>query len=761
MRSGILFPVYRWGLFFITSFAFILLPAVVKSQTVSKHIVIDQFGYLPSARKIAVIKDPAVGFDAADAFTAGPVYAVMNEQGANVFEGQPAAWKYGSLDHSSGDHAWTFDFSALTEPGTYYVLDIENNVKSHSFRIGHSVYNEALRQSVRTFFYQRAGHEKQAPYAQKGWADAASHIGPLQDRNARLFSDRYNASTERDLHGGWYDAGDYNKYSSWTAQYIIELLKAYLERPDAWGDDYNIPESGNGTPDILDETRWGLDFLLRMQNEDGSVLSIVGLSHASPPSTAVGPSLYGPANTSATQNASAAFALASKVFRSIGDQVYAEKLVQSAEKAWDWSEANPKILFRNNDVAYGSQGLGAGQQEEDDYGRIVGRISAACFLFDATGKTKYRDYFDAHYMETHLFQYSFAYPFESAIQDVLLYYTAIPQATGTVATAIRNKYRTSMNSTDNFSAYYNKTDPYMAHLKDYTWGSNGVKARQGLMFYNMIHYQLDASKYTDAQNAAAGYIHYLHGLNPLNMVYLSNMYRYGGDHCVNEFYHTWFTDGSPLWDRNGVSVYGPPPGFLTGGPNPSYDWDACCPSGCGSAANNGKCLSENNTPPKGQPAQKSYKDFNTGWPLNSWSVTENSGGYQVPYIRLLSKFVDFNYDCNEEAGGTAWIDACGNCVGGSTGREPAESCEEPVAASHPMEDGSVQVFPNPNTGDLYISGLKRPPYKVEIIDNTGRAVMTAILSGDGALSVVTLPQGVYILKICGQHEIHLRKVAKK
>ncbi|MGK3960067.1 hypothetical protein WMF38_44335 [Sorangium sp. So ce118] len=39
------------------------------------------------------------------------------------------------------------------------------------------------------------------------------------------------------------------------------------------------------------------------------------------------------------------------------------------------------------------------------------------------------------------------------------------------------------------------------------------------------------------------------------------------------------------------------------------------------------------------PAQKSYKDFNTSWPLNSWAVTENSNGYQASYIRLLSKFV--------------------------------------------------------------------------------------------------------------------------
>lgn len=80
---------------------------------------------------------------------------------------------------------------------------------------------------------------------------------------------------------------------------------------------------------------------------------------------------------------------------------------------------------------------------------------------------------------------------------------------------------------------------------------------------------------------------------------------------------------------------GPPPGYLVGGPNPSYDWAGCCPSGCGT----GECTAESVSPPKGQPDQKSYKDFNAGWPLGSWSVTEPSDGYQVKYIRLLSKFV--------------------------------------------------------------------------------------------------------------------------
>ena len=182
----------------------------------------------------------------------------------------------------------------------------------------------------------------------------------------------------------------------------------------------------------------------------------------------------------------------------------------------------------------------------------------------------------------------------------------------------------------------------------------------------------------DAFNAALGYIHYIHGVNPFNMVYLSNMYDFGGDSCVNEFYHSWFDNGSAKWDRVGTSLYGPPPGFVPGGPNPSYNWDGCCVTpNCGSAANNAVCASENLSPPQGQPKQKSYKDFNTSWPLNSWEVTENSCGYQVSYLKLLSKFVN-GYDCHGDLAGSAYLDDCGICSGGNTNREPeVEPCNCP------------------------------------------------------------------------------------
>ena len=195
------------------------------------------------------------------------------------------------------------------------MLDVEKNLRSFEFEISPAIYNGLLRHAVRTFFYQRVGFAKDAKYAGAAWADGASHLGPLQDKNARPYNEKNNAAKEVDVSGGWFDAGDYNKYTNWTANYVVDFMRAYLEAPDVWKDDYNIAESGNGIPDLLDEAKWGIDHLLKMQQNDGSVLSIVGLSHASPPSSATGQSLYGLVSTSATLNTAGAFALASKVYR--------------------------------------------------------------------------------------------------------------------------------------------------------------------------------------------------------------------------------------------------------------------------------------------------------------------------------------------------------------------------------------------------------------------------------------------------------------
>jgi len=612
----------------------------IEALPISPTLVVDQFGYLPASEKIAVIRLPSVGFDADQAAPVAASYSIVDAaNGQEVLTVTPTPWNGGAVDDSSGDAAEWLDFSELTTPGEYYVVDGESSLRSARFLIQEDVYRDVLNQAVKTFFYQRAGFAKDAEFAGAGWADAASHVGPLQDANCRRYDAPSDAATERDLSGGWYDAGDYNKYTPWHASYIVSLLSAYRENPDAFGDDSDIPESGNGTPDVLDEVRFGLAWLEKMQNEDGSLLAIVGMDHASPPSAATGPSAYGNPSTFATASGAAAFALAARVLGDAGDATYAATLTERAEEAFAWAASNPEVEFRNNDAASGTSGLGAGQQETDTYGRLARRVMAAVYLYELTEDAAYRDFIDENYLSIHLLETSWLGPWELDVQDALLNYSSLSGATPTVAQDIRETYLTAAASGDNLGAHDPVIDPYLAHMPDYVWGSSGIKARYGTMLLAIEVYGLDANLDADVNRAAARYIHYLHGVNPLGIVYLSNMAGLGAERSVTEFYHSWFADGSLAWDKVGVSTYGPAPGFLAGGPNPSYSWDGCCPTGCGSAENNALCGTEPLSPPSGQPAQKSYLEFNDGWPVNSWAITENSNGYQVEYIRLLSKYV--------------------------------------------------------------------------------------------------------------------------
>ena len=133
----------------------------------------------------------------------------------------------------------------------------------------------------------------------------------------------------------------------------------------------------------------------------------------------------------------------------------------------------------------------------------------------------------------------------------------------------------------------------------------------------MIVYNLDSNKEKTYRDRALEILHYLHGVNPLNLTYLSNMYAYGAENSVNEIWHDWFSDGTE-YDNALASDKGPAPGYLTGGPNKNYTGSA--------------------SPPLGEPYQKAYKDWNDGAD-RAWEITEPSIYGQSAYLKLLSKFV--------------------------------------------------------------------------------------------------------------------------
>ncbi|MGB7963876.1 MAG: glycoside hydrolase family 9 protein [Propionicimonas sp.] len=615
-------------------------------------IVVDQFGYRTKDQKVAVLRRPVTGYDSGSTYTPGSEIKLIEASGgARVFSAGSVAWNDGEPDPDSGDMAWWFDFSEVTRPGRYYVQDPENGARSAEFTIGDTVYRDVLTQALRTFFHQRAGQEKPAELAGSAWADGASHLGPGQDSQSRSWLRRDDASTEHDLRGGWYDAGDYNKYTAWHASYVLGLLHTYVEHPDLVGDDLRIPESGNGVSDLLDEIVWGLDWLTRMQESDGSILCVQRLDSASPPSAASGPSYFGPPTTNASFKASAAFAYAATVFASTGIPALADRsadLTQRAQSAWEWAAANPTVTYYNNDETRqpGSGGLAGGQQEPDARGRAASKLEAAVYLYGQTRDRQFRDYVEATF-QTVLPDGSQT-QWTVNEQETLLHYASLPGVTPRVSQETTDSYLRALDSGPQFmKAVQDGVDPYRAPIDEYTWGSNQSKAQMGRMFALAAVHGLDAqpadqsSPSGPALSAAEDYVHYLHGVNPLGLVYLTNMGDAGAEHSASTLYHLWFAEGS-RWDSATANTPGPAPGFLVGGPNPYYSLDPCCADtpACAGTREADLCRMDP-SPPLGQPAMKSYLQFNDGWPANSWEVTENSNGYQVAYVRLLAAFADW------------------------------------------------------------------------------------------------------------------------
>jgi hypothetical protein len=616
-------------------------------------IVVDQFGYLTKSRKVAVIRAPQIGYDSFVKFAPGKSYALIElPSGKIVKTAPPTTWNRGNTDSASGDKAWWFDFSDIEASGRYAVVDLESGIRSADFSIGEHVYKDVMKHALRAFFYQRAGFEKKPEFAGAAWADKADHLGPGQDSETRpwhegLLSNPFAKSQIKDLRGGWYDAGDFNKYTSWAARYVIVLLHAYEEHPQAFSDDYGIPESGNGIPDILDEVKWGLDWLVRMQNSDGSLLCVQGLDGASPPSNAKGRSYYGPPTTAATIMGAAAFAYASKFFESRPEadlKRYGDDLKKRAVAAWSWATANPNVLYYNNDDSKqpGSKGLASGQQEMSATDRLRAQFEAATYLFEISGEAQFKAFVDANYG-------AILPPWGASMWEVdalesLLYYARLPGATPEVAKSIREHFLANLwRASEAFQVFLQQGDPYRAPIKDYTWGSNKGKTMQARL------YQLAALRSSDPKlseislAAALEYAHYIHGVNPLGLVYLTNMAPAGASHSASTMWHSWFAYGT-RWQQVTDQSPGPPPGFLVGGPNPQFSIDACCLAPPGSpayrcyGATTFSLCQRNFTPPSGQPPAKSYLQFNDSWPANSWAVTEPSLYYQSYYVRLLAAF---------------------------------------------------------------------------------------------------------------------------
>jgi endoglucanase len=587
------------------------------------HILVDQFGYRPTDAKVAVIRNPQSGYDAAEHFSPGPDYQVRSaNDGAVVFTGHPEPWHNGDTQASSGDKGWWFDFGSVKTPGVYFIYDVRKNARSASFNVQQGVYKPILKAAMRMFFYQRSGFAKQRPFAAGCWTDAAAYIGRGQDTEARDITDRDNRAKIRNLAGGWFDAGDTNKYVTFAAQPVHQLLTAYRENPDVFGDDTGIPESGNQVPDIVDEVKWETDWLKRMQFPDGSAALKVGEivdATGVTPGKDSNARFYVPGCTSATIAVAGMFAHAALAYGEIGAlQRESVELRSRAVAAWNNYQHTAKQTHCDSGV------VRAGNADWNEGDQNSEAVVAAIYLYALTGGDDYRDYIKAHYKELRPYRDMGWSRYNPEQGEALLYYTTLPNADHETRAAIRADKAQDARDGNRIYGFQPDDDLYRAFLHDeqYHWGSNGPRANYGNSNMDMLTFGIEAKPGQDYNTRALEILHYFHGVNPFAMVYLTNMYDQGATRSANEIYHTWFWHDSK-WSDALKSECGPAPGYVPGGPNADAVKAGVPPT---------------LIPPAGQPPQKSYRDWNAAWPESSWAVTEPGIYYQSAYIELLSKF---------------------------------------------------------------------------------------------------------------------------
>jgi photosystem II stability/assembly factor-like uncharacterized protein len=307
----------------------------------------------------------------------------------------------------SGEDVYSFDFSKLETPGTYRAY-IPGLGFSDAFRVGDEALNHAAYTTAHAFYYQRCGTPLVEPFAENRFTRP---IGHEYDLNGRKIDAAFHPSlpetplysgekpgTTADGHGGWHDAGDYGKYMPTAAAALWYLFTGYDMEPAKFSDGtWNIPESGNGVPDLLDETRWEIDWIARMQGADGGVyhkLTSQRWVKVMPQDEDV-PRLFFEKTTHDTALSAAVFACASRLWRPY-DVEASGFYLKRAVRAWEFlkqhPEETPKGGFRN------PQGNTTGEYR--DLEDIDNRLWAAAELYRTTGEKEFKDYFENWWTNT-------------------------------------------------------------------------------------------------------------------------------------------------------------------------------------------------------------------------------------------------------------------------------------------------------------------------------------------------------------------------
>ena len=479
-------------------------------------INLNQVGYLPNAVKVAVMNGDAITDKAS---------VVDCATGKAVYEGDVAA---ASMNKSTGRNEARFDFSSVTAPGTYKI--VAGDKESFEFKIGADVYDEAFKASLRMFYLQRCGMELTSDLA-GDYAHPACHT-----EKATVFG----TSEKIDVSGGWHDAGDYGRYVVSGAKAAADLMLAYKLYPNAFDDALNIPESGNGVPDVIDEVRYELDWLFKMQNSEGGVYHKVTCANFPGfvmPEEETEELIVTPVSTTATADFAAVMAMASVVFAEF-DMPYSQRCLDAATRATNYLESHKGVEGTKN-----PDGIVTGEYPDDK--DIDERIWAYAELYKATGEAVYDEEFSK------LMQSGASCAADLGWQGVSAYagyaYLSAPTK-GKFYDAVLASFMGGIADVEATAS----TDSYNSSLKEYPWGSNMTIANNGM--YVLLYDKI--AGYAKGDEIARQQLNYLLGTNGTGYCFLTGF----GTLSPNSPHH-----------RPSQAKKAAVPGMVAGGPNQNLE----------------------------------------------------------------------------------------------------------------------------------------------------------------------------------------------
>ena len=482
-----------------------------------QSINLNQIGFLPDAEKIAVLNGDAISTKAT---------VVDAASGSVVYEGDVES---ASFNDATGRDEARFDFSSFTTPGTYKIVSGE--FESFEFKIAEDVYDEAFDATLRMFYLQRCGVELTADLA-------GDHAHPECHTGAATI---YGTEETIDVSGGWHDAGDYGRYVVSGAKGAADLMLAYSLYPNAFDDELGIPESGNGIPDVLDEVKFELNWLFKMQAPDGGVYHKVTCANFPGfvmPEAETEELIVTPVSTTATGDFAAVMAMASYIYADI-DPDFATACYDAAVKAAEYLDAHPDF-----EGAVNPDGIVTG--EYPDTNDKDERCWAYAELFKASGDSKYDDAFCA------LIDGGVPCANDFGWQGVGAYagyaYLSADKAKGKFYDAVLTSFMSGVPGVEAAAA----GDAYNSSLVEYPWGSNMTIANNGM--YLILY---DVVKNTDEGDAVAReQLNYLLGTNGTSYCFLTGF----GTQSPESPHHR------PT-EATGIVV----PGMVAGGPNQNLE----------------------------------------------------------------------------------------------------------------------------------------------------------------------------------------------